>query len=272
VANGPRFRYSAWFLRNPLVSRVWRDGGRVSSEVLFPSTGGGPIAVTDRNSRDRSPSWSSDGRRLFFVSNRGGSMGSLATAPRGGRAGGCSGALDRWCRNAKGAFSPDGTKLAYSKGRLVGNVWRVPILRERPASWADAEQITIGQAYTWVSDISPDGRRLLVSSDRSGNRDIWVLPAEGGAMTQLTTNPTGDGRARWSPDGREIAFRSRRSGNLDLWVMPAEGGPARQLTSDPEPNYHVWWSPDGRRSPSPRTEAVTRRFGWSRRMGVNRAR
>ena len=57
--------------------------------------------------------------------------GSLATAPRGGRAGGCSGALDRWCRNAKGAFSPDGTKLAYSKGRLVGNVWRVPILRER---------------------------------------------------------------------------------------------------------------------------------------------
>ena len=187
--------------------------------------------------------------------------GSLATAPRGGRAGGCSGALDRWCRNAKGAFSPDGTKLAYSKGRLVGNVWRVPILRERPASWADAEQITIGQAYTWVSDISPDGRRLLVSSDRSGNRDIWVLPAEGGAMSQLTTNPTGDGRARWSPDGREIAFRSRRSGNLDLWVMPAEGGPARQLTSDPEPNYHVWWSPDGRRSPSPRTEAVTRRFG-----------
>ncbi len=104
-------------------------------------------------------------------------------------------------------------------------MWRVPILRERPASWADAEQITIGQAYTWVSDISPDGRRLLVSSDRSGNRDIWVLPAEGGAMTQLTTNPTGDGRARWLPDGREIAFRSRRSGNLDLWVMPAEGVP-----------------------------------------------
>ena len=41
---------------------------------LFPSTGGEPIAVTNGSSRDWSPSWSSDGRRLFFVSNRGGSM------------------------------------------------------------------------------------------------------------------------------------------------------------------------------------------------------
>ena len=86
-------------------------------------------------------------------------------------------------------------------------------------------------------------------------------PRRGGRYDPVDDESHGRWAARWSPDGREIAFRSRRSGNLDLWVMPAEGGPARQLTSDPEPNYHVWWSPDGRRSPSPRTEAVTRRFG-----------
>ncbi len=55
------------------------DGGTIAcgdrrSLYLFPSTGGEPITVTNRSSRDWSPSWSSDGRRLFFVSNRGGSM------------------------------------------------------------------------------------------------------------------------------------------------------------------------------------------------------
>ncbi len=216
-----------------------------TSLYLFPSTGGEPIPVTDRSSRDRSPSWSSDGRRLFFVSNRGGSMD--LWQQRIGEEGpvGAPEPLTVGVGMRSAAFSPDGTKLAYSKGSLVSNVWRAPILRERPASWADAEQITIGQAHTGISDISPDGRRLLVNSERSGNWDISVLPAEGGDMTQLTTNPTEDVSARWSPDGQEIVFQSGRSGNLDLWVMPAEGGPARPLTSDPKRDYEPTWSPDG---------------------------
>ena len=217
------------------VTRLW----------LYSSTGREPIDVTDRSSREQSPSWSPDGRQLFFVSNRGGSMD--LWQQRIGEEGpvGAPEPLTVGVGMRRAAFSPDGTKLAYSKGGLVENVWRVPILRERPASWADAEQITIGQAYTSHGDISPDGRRLLVQSDRAGNRDIWVLPAEGGDMTQLTTNPAADGRPRWSPDGREILFVSGRTGNSDLWVMPAEGGPARQLTSDPAPDQRATWSPDG---------------------------
>ena len=213
-----------------------------TSLYLFPASGGEPIPVTDGSSRDWSPSWSSDGRRLFFVSNRGGSMD--LWQQRIGEEGpvGAPEPLTVGVGMRRAAFSPDGTKLAYSRGRMVGNVWRTPILRERPASWADAEQITIGQAYTRLGDISPDGRRLLVGSDRSGSGVIWVLPAEGGAMTQLTTNPTGHGDPRWSPDGQEVAFVSGRSGNA---VMPAEGGSARPLTSDPEGDHEPTWSPDG---------------------------
>ena len=55
-------------------------------------------------------------------------------------------------------FSPDGTKLAYSQGRRVANVWRVPILEDRPATWADAEQLTFDEAYIeWAA--AGDGRR-----------------------------------------------------------------------------------------------------------------
>ena len=213
-----------------------------TSLYLFPASGGEPIPVTDGSSRDWSPSWSSDGRRLFFVSNRGGSMDLWQQRIGEERPVGAPEPLTVGVGMRRAAFSPDGTKLAYSRGRFVSNVWRAPILRERPASWADAEQITTGQSHTVLGDISPDGRRLLVESDRSGSGVIWVLPAEGGAMTQLTTNPTGHGDPSWSPDGQEVAFVSGRSGNA---VMPAEGGSARPLTSDSEQDHEPTWSPDG---------------------------
>ena len=104
------------------------------------------------------------------------------------------------------AFSPDGTRLAYSRGGRVANVWRVPVLSDRPATWADAKQVTSEHAFIEFVDVSPDGAMLAVSSDRRGNQDLWLLPAAGGEMTPLTTDPTPDWNPRWSPDGREIAF------------------------------------------------------------------
>ena len=96
-------------------------------------------------------------------------------------------------------------------------------------------------------DVSPDGQQVAVSSDRRGNQDLWVLPATGGEMTALTTDPTPDWNPRWSPDGSQIAFYAYRSGNRDIWVMPARGGPARPLTNHPAIDWFPSWSPaDGR--------------------------
>src|SRR6185295_8247563 len=113
------------------------------------------------------------------------------------------------------AFSPDGSRLAYSRGGWVRNVWRVPMPSDRPATWADAEQVTSEHAHIEFVDVSPDGALLAVSSDRRGNQDLWLLPAAGGEMTPLTTDPAPDWDPRWSPDGREIAFYAYRSGNRD---------------------------------------------------------
>ena len=70
--------------------------------------------------------------------------------------------------------------MVYSQGRRLSNVWRVPMLPGRPATWADATQITFDLAYIQFLDLSRDGTRLAVSSDRSGNQDLWTLPAAGG--------------------------------------------------------------------------------------------
>ena len=143
------------------------------------------------------------------------------------------------------AFSPGGTKLAFSRAGRVSNVWRVPVLSNRPATWTDATRVTSEHAYIEFVDVSPNGQQLAVSSDRRGNQDLWVIAATGGEMTQLTDDPTPDWNPRWSPDGKEIAFYAYRSGNRDIWVVPSGGGPARQVTFLPRYDWFPAWSPDG---------------------------
>ena len=89
----------------------------------------------------------------------------------------------------------------------------------------------------------------MLSSDWSGNMDLWMLPLEGGEMVQLTSDPAPDWYPKWSPDGQEIAFYSYRSGNREVWITPVSGGPAGQLTDGKatgRESYFPSWSPDGR--------------------------
>ena len=144
------------------------------------------------------------------------------------------------------AMSLDGSHLVYAKGGQVANVWRVPLLEVRRATWPDAEQITFDEAYVQLLDVSPDGERLLISSDRRGKMDLWVLPSAGGDLRQLTTNPLPNWGPRWSPDGTAIAFWSYRSGNRDIWTMSSSGGQPRQITHSETNHMFASWSSDGR--------------------------
>jgi TolB protein len=143
------------------------------------------------------------------------------------------------------SFSSDGARLAYSKGRWIANVWRVPILEDRPATWADAQQVTFEQAFIESVSVSPDGQRLLYSSDRTGNQDLWVMPIGGGMGVPLTAGPDPDWAPSWSPDGRQITFYSYRTGDREIWTMPAAGGAATQITRSKGLDAGPRWSPGG---------------------------
>jgi len=203
------------------------------------------VAVIDSGANVRRPRWSRDGRYLYYVCN-------------------CVGPMDLWRQRVDdGApvrarervtngleirdfqFSADGSRLAYSKGRWISNFWRVPILDDRVATWADAEQVTFDQAYVEFLDLSPDGRQVAYSSDRSGNQDLWIKPLDGEPV-QLTVDPAPDWSPAWSPDGTRLAFYSYRSGDREIWKMPVAGGAATQLTRSPGLDAGTNWSPDGR--------------------------
>jgi len=194
---------------------------------------------------DRSPSWSEDSRSLYFVSDRGGTRDLWRHSIGGdGRSLGDPRQVTAGIEMLSAVMSPDGGRIAYSRGRKIRNVFRAPLLENRPASWADIVQLTFDEADYETVDVFRDGR-LLVDSDRSGNWDIYVLSAEGKDLRPLTTNPSLDAGPRWSPDGREVAFYSNRSGHREIWIMPFTGGPARQLTDSESDRLYPAWSPSG---------------------------
>jgi Tol biopolymer transport system component/serine/threonine protein kinase len=248
---GDGFRFDlAWSADGRFFAYVDGDGGLDSDVSQLKVVRAGDdkaVAVTDGRTKVRGPFWSADARWLYYVTNRDGAMDvwrqSLA---RDGALVGPSIRVTTGLEVREAALSADGAKLAYSRGREVANAWSVPVLSDRPATWADARQVTFDHALIEFLDLSPDGKTLAVSSDRSGNLDLWLVPTDGGEMRPITTDPTPDWAPRWSPDGKEIAFYSYRTGNRDVWVLPLDGGPARQLTRDPEADMTPRWSADGR--------------------------
>jgi Tol biopolymer transport system component/serine/threonine protein kinase len=226
------------------------EGGGGGTEVTqlwtVSASGDEAVPLTDGFSDVRSPTWSADGSKVFYTSNRGGSMDLWQQEVSGrGTPVGEPLVVNAGLGIQSVAFSPDGKRLAYTRGRRVSNVWRVPILSDRPATWAEARPLTSERAFIEYLDLSPNGERLAVSSDRRGNQDLWLLPVAGGPMTPLTTDPTPDWHPSWSPKGDEIVFYAYRSGNRDIWAIPAGGGPARQITSHSTDEANPHWSLDG---------------------------
>ena len=202
--------------------------------------------LTDGTRKESSPAWPPDSGALYFVSNRSGTRDLWRfTLGRDGRPDGPPQQLAAGIEMTHVAFSADGRRVAYSRGRSARNAFRAPVTRDRAVTWADATQLTFDEAEIESIDVSRDGR-ILVSSDRGGNWDVWMLPAAGGELQQLTTDPGVDAGPRWKPDASGLVFYSSRTGHREIWTMPMGSGPARQLTWGETERLYPAWSPDGK--------------------------
>ncbi len=83
----------------------------------------------------------------------------------------------------------------------------------------------------------------MLDARPEGNSDVFVVPAAGGAMRQLTNHPAEDARPVFSHEGRWVYFSSARSGRNEIWRVPSSGGEATQITQ--QSGLSVVASPDG---------------------------
>ncbi len=102
------------------------------------------------------------------------------------------------------------------------------------ADGSNAAPLTnMGTGATGNPRWSPDGRRLVFNSMASGNREVYLIDAEGGPGTvaNVTNHPANEKLPSWSADGGLVYFTSNRSGRDEVWKTPPEGGEAVQVTT-----------------------------------------
>jgi Tol biopolymer transport system component len=114
-----------------------------------------------------------------------------------------------------------------------------------PGSTATSLPITDGYTGDLDPDLSRNGDRMVFSSTRSGQRNLWIARADGTDPRPLTSDTSIDEYPQFAPDGQQIAFISNRGGARALWIISTDGGvPRRLLAADVLPYFS--WSPDGR--------------------------
>ncbi len=145
-------------------------------------------------------------------------------------------------RTARGVVaptvSPDGRSVAFI---ALGDVWVMPF-GQAPRRLTDDP---------WVEshpDWSPDGSRLLFSSDRAGSMDLWVHDMRTGEQRAMTNDAGRELAGRWSADGAHIAFIG---GTGEVMLLDVASGAVRSLhRGQTGPTLFApgrpTWSPDGK--------------------------
>ena len=97
---------------------------------------------------------------------------------------------------------------------------------------------------------SPDGQKIVFTSGRDGNPELYLMNADGSNQARLTNRPAFiDDNASFSPNAQKIVFDSGAlpGGAGQIFVMDANGANITQLTTSPEANYRAQFSPNGAR-------------------------
>ena len=179
-------------------------------------------------------------------------------------------------------FYPSGDTILFASTHAVyggacpppadmshGYVW--PLYRGYDIYLADTTGKPIGRLtndtsyYDAEATISPKGDRIVFTSTRSGDIDLYSMKLDGTDVKQLTDETGYDGGAFFSPDGKEIVYRaSRPQGDelkeykellkqglvkphqLEIYVMNADGSNKRQVTHLDAASFAPFFLPDGR--------------------------
>ena len=237
-----------------------RDG---NFEIYVMDDDGGNLRrLTNHPDRDFSPSWSPDGKRIAFVSNRDGHVNIRGRLTYEIYVMDANGENQQNLTNdphddSDPSWSPDGKRIVFSSDRDNDRDHNIEIY-VMDNDGENQERLTNNLTEDQYPSWSPDGKRIAFSARRDGHfenelaitHEIYVIDADGGNEQRLTENRKNDWNLSWSPDGKRIAFMSDRKGdvvNWDIYVIDADGGNEQRLTENRVYDGSPSWSPDGKR-------------------------
>jgi Tol biopolymer transport system component len=111
---------------------------------------------------------------------------------------------------------------------------------------SDGRQLLDEPINTFLApQLSPDRSRFLFGSERDGDRDVYVIDANGENLIQLTNNTFNDPRGFWSPDSQRVAIMSQPVETWEIFIVNADGSGIVQLTENTADDKWPVWSPDG---------------------------
>jgi Tol biopolymer transport system component len=206
---------------------------------LFDLARGASSRLTFDPADDLSPTWSPDGKRVAFTSERNGHRDIYQKLASG--TGEDELLLEGERRNMED-WSPDGRFLIYNMGGPV--VQAFPIGGDRkPVTLLKNSVGSVNQAQ-----VSPDGQWIAYRSTESGKGEVYVQPFSAGGQTstgkwQVSTN--GGEQPQWRRDGKELFYIS--AGN-QLMAVDTQGGSSGLHAGIPKPLFAVRISPTIRRN------------------------
>ena len=103
-----------------------------------------------------------------------------------------------------------------------------------------------------IATKAPKTEKVVFSSNRDGNWDIWTMNPDGSNPVNLTRDAASDFKPTWSPTGEQILFVSFREGGESLYLMDADGSNIRRVLDNWHSRSNATWSPDGKRIASVR--------------------
>ena len=188
-------------------------------------------------------------------------------------------------RTTCGAFMKDGKHIIYASTHMgssdcppipdrskYGNKYIWPLYDSYDIFMADlngkiVKQLTHSKGYDAEATLSPDGKKMLYTSTKDGDIDMYVMDLKTGKEIKVTNLLGYDGGGWFSPDGKKIIWRASRPKteaeikeykellaqglvaptNMEVWVANADGTNAKQVSSFGQANWAPAYMPDNKR-------------------------
>ena len=237
-----------------------RDG---NMEIyVMDINGGNQRRLTNNLYDDFQPSWSPDGKRIAFVSDRDGHVidgrpiNEIYVMDVNGK--NQLNLTNNSSDDRSPSWSPDGKRIAFVSKRNDGDEHPHREIYVMDADGRNQQRLTDNHDNDQSPSWSPNGKRIVFSSDRHVHLksevritdEIYVMDVDGGNLQRLTENRVYDWFPSWSPNGKRIVFASDTKGdlqNFEIYVMDTDGDNQQRLTENRKNDGFPSWSPDGER-------------------------